>query len=113
MCKQVRDSLEKVRERMYGQFGGMQQSVNKLTQEIKVMSDATPPSFASALACEAVNKSENVVRYVCLQESNSHRRTLESEVKTRTTAMDTFDQMNSSLIVANLSLQVTQSLSGF
>lgn len=33
---QVRDSLEKVRERMYGQFGGMQQSMQKLTQDIKV-----------------------------------------------------------------------------
>lgn len=33
---QVRDSLEKVRERMYGQFGGMQQSMQKLSQEIRV-----------------------------------------------------------------------------
>lgn len=34
---QVRNSLEKVRERMYGQFGGMQQSMQKLSQEIKVI----------------------------------------------------------------------------
>ncbi|KTG42615.1 hypothetical protein cypCar_00023714, partial [Cyprinus carpio] len=34
--REVRDSLEKVRERMYGQFGGMQQSVQTLTQELKV-----------------------------------------------------------------------------
>lgn len=44
---------------------------------------------------------------VCLQEANSHRRSLESEVKTRTSAMDAYDQMNSSLITANISLQVT------
>lgn len=33
---QVRDSLEKVRERMYGQFGGMQQSMQKLSNELRV-----------------------------------------------------------------------------
>ncbi|XP_037551900.1 myocardial zonula adherens protein [Nematolebias whitei] len=71
--REVRDSLEKVRERMYGQFGGMQQSMEKLSREIR--------------------------------EANSHRMSLESEVKTRTAAMETFDQMNSSLISANLSLQ--------
>ncbi|XP_078105248.1 myocardial zonula adherens protein isoform X2 [Sander vitreus] len=71
--REVRDSLEKVRERMYGQFGGMQQSMDKLSQEIRA--------------------------------ANSHRRSLESEVKTRTTAMESFDQMNSSLISANISLQ--------
>ncbi|KAF1392878.1 hypothetical protein PFLUV_G00032610 [Perca fluviatilis] len=71
--REVRDSLEKVRERMYGQFGGMQQSMEKLSQEIRA--------------------------------ANSHRRSLESEVKIRTTAMESFDQMNSSLISANISLQ--------
>uniref|UniRef100_A0A1A7XLL3 Polymerase (RNA) II (DNA directed) polypeptide M n=2 Tax=Iconisemion striatum TaxID=60296 RepID=A0A1A7XLL3_9TELE len=71
--REVRDSLEKVRERMYGQFGGMQQSVERLSQEIR--------------------------------EANSHRRSLESEVKVRTEAMESFDQKNNSLISANLSLQ--------
>uniref|UniRef100_G3PTF7 Myocardial zonula adherens protein n=1 Tax=Gasterosteus aculeatus aculeatus TaxID=481459 RepID=G3PTF7_GASAC len=71
--REVRNSLEKVRERMYGQFGGMQQSMQKLSQEIK--------------------------------SANSHRRSLESEVRIRTTAMDSFDQMNSSLISANIGLQ--------
>ncbi|XP_047437077.1 protein GRINL1A isoform X4 [Mugil cephalus] len=71
--KEVRDSLEKVRERMYGQFGGMQQSMQKLSQEIRT--------------------------------SNLHRRSLESEVKVRTAAMENFDQMNSSLISANIDLQ--------
>ncbi|KAK2914117.1 hypothetical protein Q8A67_002516 [Cirrhinus molitorella] len=71
--REVRDSLEKVRERMYGQFGGMQQSVQKLTQELKA--------------------------------ANSHKRYLESEVKTRRAAMDSFDQMNNSLISANIDLQ--------
>uniref|UniRef100_H3CVB2 Myocardial zonula adherens protein n=1 Tax=Tetraodon nigroviridis TaxID=99883 RepID=H3CVB2_TETNG len=71
--REVRDSLEKVRERMYGQFGGMQQSMQKLSQEIR--------------------------------EANAHRRSLESEVKTRTSAMDAYDQMNNSLITANISLQ--------
>ncbi|XP_043101239.1 myocardial zonula adherens protein isoform X2 [Puntigrus tetrazona] len=71
--REVRDSLEKVRERMYGQFGGMQQSVQKLTQELKA--------------------------------ANSHKRYLESEVRTRRAAMDSFDQMNSSLISANIDLQ--------
>ncbi|XP_067293517.1 myocardial zonula adherens protein isoform X2 [Pseudorasbora parva] len=71
--REVRDSLEKVRERMYGQFGGMQQSVQKLSQELKA--------------------------------ANSHKRYLESEVRTRSAAMDSFDQMNSSLISANIDLQ--------
>lgn len=44
---------------------------------------------------------------MCLQEANTHQRSLESEVKTRTSAMDAYDQMNSSLIAANISLQVT------
>lgn len=39
---QVRDSLEKVRERMYGQFGGMQQSMQKLSQDIRVKTSAAP-----------------------------------------------------------------------
>eukprot|EP00066_Takifugu_rubripes_P019337 XP_011608603.1 PREDICTED: myocardial zonula adherens protein-like isoform X3 [Takifugu rubripes] len=71
--REVRDSLEKVRERMYGQFGGMQQSMQKLSREIR--------------------------------EANTHRRSLESEVKTRTSAMDAYDQMNGSLIADNISLQ--------
>ncbi|GLD58444.1 myocardial zonula adherens protein-like isoform X3 [Lates japonicus] len=71
--REVRDSLEKVRERMYGQFGGMQQSMQKLSQEIRA--------------------------------ANSHRRSLESEVRIRTAAMESFDQMNSSLISANIGLQ--------
>ncbi|KAI4830548.1 hypothetical protein KUCAC02_002172, partial [Chaenocephalus aceratus] len=71
--REVRDSLEKVREKMYGQFGGMQQSMQSLTQEIRI--------------------------------SNSHRRSLESEVRVRTEAMDSFDEMNSSLITANIDLQ--------
>lgn len=71
--REVRDSLEKVRERMYSQFGGMQQSVQKLTQEMKA--------------------------------ANSRSRSLEAEVRVRTAAMESFDQMNSSLISANLSLQ--------
>ncbi|KAF3832615.1 hypothetical protein F7725_026280 [Dissostichus mawsoni] len=71
--REVRDSLEKVREKMYGQFGGMQQSMQSLTQEIRT--------------------------------ANSHRRSLESEVRVRTEAMDSFDQMNSSLITANIGLQ--------
>ncbi|KAJ8340464.1 hypothetical protein SKAU_G00350970 [Synaphobranchus kaupii] len=71
--REVRDSLEKVRERMYGQFGGMQQSMQKLSQEIR--------------------------------SSNAQRQSLEMEVKTRTAAMDSFDQMNSSLISSNIDLQ--------
>lgn len=71
--KEVRDSLEKVRERMYGQFGGMQESMQKLSQEIRA--------------------------------ANSQRRSLETEVRVRTAAMESFDQMNSSLISANLGLQ--------
>ncbi|XP_046897921.1 myocardial zonula adherens protein isoform X6 [Hypomesus transpacificus] len=71
--KEVRDSLEKVRERMYGQFGGMQQSMEKLSQEIR--------------------------------SANSQRRSLEAEVKVRTAAMESFDQMNSSLISSNIDLQ--------
>ncbi|XP_061599633.1 myocardial zonula adherens protein isoform X5 [Cololabis saira] len=71
--REVRDSLEKVRERMYGQFGGMQQSMEKLSQEIRT--------------------------------ANSQRRSLESEVKVRTAAMESFDQMNNSLVSSNIGLQ--------
>ncbi|KAL7830972.1 hypothetical protein SRHO_G00304740 [Serrasalmus rhombeus] len=71
--KEVRDSLEKVRERMYGQFGGMQQSMEKLSQELRM--------------------------------ANSQKRYLEAEVKTGRQAMQSFDQMNSSLISANIDLQ--------
>ncbi|KAJ8396639.1 hypothetical protein AAFF_G00014770 [Aldrovandia affinis] len=71
--REVRDSLEKVRERMYGQFGSMQQSVHKLSHEIR--------------------------------SASAQRRTLESEVRVRTMAMDSFDEMNSSLISANIDLQ--------
>nr|XP_046242397.1 myocardial zonula adherens protein isoform X2 [Scatophagus argus] len=71
--REVRDSLEKVRERMYGQFGGMQQSMQKLSQELVA--------------------------------ANAHQRSLESEVRIRTSAMESFDQMNSSLIAANIGLQ--------
>ncbi|XP_064194066.1 protein GRINL1A [Anguilla rostrata] len=71
--REVRDSLEKVRERMYGQFGGMQQSMQKLSQDIRT--------------------------------ANAQKQSLEMEVKTRTAAMDSFEQMNSSLISANIDLQ--------
>ncbi|XP_036440274.1 myocardial zonula adherens protein isoform X3 [Colossoma macropomum] len=71
--REVRDSLEKVRERMYGQFGGMQQSMQKLSQELRM--------------------------------ANSQKRYLEAEVKTGRQAMQSFDQMNSSLISANIDLQ--------
>ena len=104
ICMKVRDSLEKVRERMYGQFGGMQQSMQKLSQEIKVMNYVAPSDSElphQTPVCEGMNKS------VCLQSANSHRRSLESEVRIRTSAMESFDQMNSSLISANIGLQVT------
>ncbi|XP_046696547.1 myocardial zonula adherens protein isoform X2 [Silurus meridionalis] len=71
--REVRDSLEKVRERMYGQFGGMQQSMQKLSQDLKMAS--------------------------------SHNSYLEAEVRTKKAALDSFDQMNSSLISANIDLQ--------
>ena len=51
-------------------------------------------------------KSENWVCYVSLQTANSQRKTLEKEVRVRTAAMDSFDQMNNSLISANIDLQV-------
>lgn len=41
-----------------------------------------------------------------LQSANSQRRSLEAEVKVRTAAMESFDQMNSSLISSNIDLQV-------
>uniref|UniRef100_A0A3B3QJC3 Myocardial zonula adherens protein n=1 Tax=Paramormyrops kingsleyae TaxID=1676925 RepID=A0A3B3QJC3_9TELE len=69
----VRDSLEKVRERMYGQFGGMQQSMQKMSQDIKA--------------------------------ANAQRQDLEAQVRVRTTAMESLDQMNSSLLSDNISLQ--------
>ncbi|KAF4091074.1 hypothetical protein AMELA_G00033040 [Ameiurus melas] len=71
--REVRDSLEKVRERMYGQVGGMQQSIQKLSQELRM--------------------------------TNSHKDYFEAEIKTGRAALDSFDQMNSSLISANIDLQ--------
>ncbi|XP_076853406.1 myocardial zonula adherens protein isoform X2 [Brachyhypopomus gauderio] len=71
--REVRDSLEKVRERMYGQFGGMQQSMQKLSQELRL--------------------------------ANSQKHYLEAEVKTGRAALENFDQLNSSLISANIDLQ--------
>lgn len=50
---------------------------------------------------------KKAVCHVFLQAANAHKRSLESEVKIRTAAMENFDQMNSSLISANLTLQVT------
>ncbi len=41
-----------------------------------------------------------------LQAANYQKRYIESEVRTRRAAMDSFDQMNSSLISANIDLQV-------
>lgn len=56
-----------------------------------------------------LSKSEDEAFYVDLQEANTHR-TLESEVKIRTSAMETYEDTNSSLIAANISLQVTDSV---
>lgn len=56
-------------------------------------------------------KSNNSAYHLRLQTANSQRRSLESEVRVRTEAMESFDQMNSSLISANLGLQVTKSMS--
>lgn len=103
---QVRDSLEKVRERMYGQFGGMQQSMQKLSQEIRVKDAAAPCDCLRKCVKLGINVKMHAPVWLS-QEANTHRRSLESEVKTRTSAMDTYDQMNSSLISANISLQVT------
>ncbi|RXN20849.1 myocardial zonula adherens -like isoform X1 [Labeo rohita] len=44
------------------------------------------------------------MRYI-REAANSHKRYLESEVRTRRAAMDSFDQMNNSLISANIDLQ--------
>lgn len=96
---------------MYGQFGGMQQSMQKLSEEIRVIKYVTScePSELphQTPLCETVNKFENARYHLFLQAANAHQRTLESEVRIRTAAMDSFDQMNSSLISANISLQVT------
>lgn len=100
---------------MYGQFGGMQQSMQKLSQEIRVMNyimscDGQELPHQTPF-CEAVNKSEHAVYHPCFQAANSHQRSLESEVRVRTAAMESFDEMNSSLISANIGLQVKKSMS--
>lgn len=102
----MRDSLEKVRERMYGQFGGMQQSMQKLSQEIRVKNAAAPRDCLRKCVELGFNVKMHAAVWVS-QEANTHRRSLESEVKTRTSAMDAYDQMNSSLIATNIGLQVT------
>ncbi|XP_061078269.1 myocardial zonula adherens protein-like isoform X1 [Conger conger] len=71
--REVRESLEKVQEKMSSQLDGMQQSAQRLSQDMKVAYD--------------------------------QRQSLESEVRVRTTAMDSYDQMNSSLITSNIELQ--------
>uniref|UniRef100_A0A674NM86 Myocardial zonula adherens protein n=1 Tax=Takifugu rubripes TaxID=31033 RepID=A0A674NM86_TAKRU len=102
--REVRDSLEKVRERMYGQFGGMQQSMQKLSREIRVKNSAAPCDCLRKRVKLEINVKMHATAWV-LQEANTHRRSLESEVKTRTSAMDAYDQMNGSLIADNISLQ--------
>lgn len=90
---------------MYGQFGGMQQSMQKLSQEIRVKNSAAPCDCLRKCVKLEINLEMHATVWVS-QEANTHRRSLESEVKTRTSAMDSYDQMNSSLIAANITLQV-------
>ncbi|KAK1160729.1 myocardial zonula adherens protein-like isoform X1 [Acipenser oxyrinchus oxyrinchus] len=71
--KEVRVSLEKVRERMYGEFGGIQQKMQQLSQDIRV--------------------------------ANSQRQSLQSEVKVKTSALESYDQMSSSLTSVTIDLQ--------
>ncbi|XP_041075123.1 myocardial zonula adherens protein isoform X1 [Polyodon spathula] len=71
--KEVRISLEKVRERMYGEFGGIQQKMQQLSQDIRV--------------------------------ANSQQQSLLSEVKVKTAALESYDQMSSSLTSASIDLQ--------
>ncbi|MGH0154872.1 UNVERIFIED_CONTAM: hypothetical protein FKN15_029777 [Acipenser sinensis] len=71
--KEVRVSLEKVRERMYGEFGGIQQKMQQLSQDIRV--------------------------------ANSQRQSLQSEVKVKTAALESYDQMSSSLTSVAIDLQ--------
>ncbi|MGH0135464.1 UNVERIFIED_CONTAM: hypothetical protein FKN15_006436 [Acipenser sinensis] len=71
--KEVRVSLEKVRERMYGEFGGIQQKMQQLSQDIRV--------------------------------ANSQRQSLQSEVKVKTAALESYDQMSSSLTSVTIDLQ--------
>lgn len=60
-CVQVRDSLEKVRERMYGQLGGMQQSMEKLSQEIRVMNYVTCDWILRSPQLQLVNLNNNKI----------------------------------------------------
>ncbi|XP_041082416.1 myocardial zonula adherens protein-like [Polyodon spathula] len=71
--KEVRVSLEKVRERMYGEFGGIQQKMQQLSQDIRV--------------------------------ANSQRQSLQSELKVKTAALESYDQMSSSLTSVTIDLQ--------
>lgn len=96
---------------MYGQFGGMQQSMRKLSEEIRVINyvaSCEPSELPHQTPiCKSMNTCEDTEYHVFLQAANTHQRSLESEVRVRTAAMESFDQMNSSLISANISLQVT------
>ncbi|KAK6476799.1 myocardial zonula adherens protein-like [Huso huso] len=71
--KEVRVSLEKVRERMYREFGGIQQKMQQLSQDIRV--------------------------------ANSQRQSLQSEVKVKTAALESYEQMSSSLTSVTIDLQ--------
>lgn len=54
----------------------------------------------------AAGESRDISVSLCLQLAFDQRDSLESEVRVRTAAMDSFDRMSSSLVTSNIDLQV-------
>ncbi|XP_023568454.1 myocardial zonula adherens protein isoform X3 [Octodon degus] len=73
--KDVRATLEKVRRRMYGDYGEVRQKIRQLTQELSV--------------------------------SQARQDYLESHIQTQSSALDSFDAMNSALASDSVGLQKT------
>ncbi|EHH63108.1 hypothetical protein EGM_16010 [Macaca fascicularis] len=73
--KDVRATLEKVRKRMYGDYGEMRQKIRQLTQELSV--------------------------------SHAQQEYLENHIQTQSSALDSFNAMNSALASDSIGLQKT------
>uniref|UniRef100_A0A3P9QJJ8 Myocardial zonula adherens protein n=1 Tax=Poecilia reticulata TaxID=8081 RepID=A0A3P9QJJ8_POERE len=86
--REVRDSLEKVRERMYGQFGGMQQSMEKLSREIRAANahrktlESEVKVRTSAMENFDQMNTSLISANISLQVANHNRVDMKDEVKT-------------------------------
>nr|XP_025045840.1 myocardial zonula adherens protein-like [Pelodiscus sinensis] len=73
--KEVRATLEKVREKMYGEYGEMKRKIQQLTSELTI--------------------------------ANAEKDSLESHMEVQAAALNSFNEMNTSLTTASIELQKT------